>query len=175
VPWWWRANQRGLDNDTTKGSQDMLASLEKHLKTLMTGDDDGAPPQGDMKMACAALMVHCARADGTWSHAEDKKLTEILTQRFELTKDEADKLIDEADKAEKDSPDLYGFAAVLRDGLDRDGRIRLVRQLWEVANADGNIDAQERHLVGLAAKILHVEVQDAVAMRQDVENESKQG
>jgi uncharacterized tellurite resistance protein B-like protein len=42
----------------------------------------------------------------------------------------------------------------------------MVQLLWEIADADGLIDSDERRMVSLTAQLLDVEVHDAVAARQ---------
>ncbi len=45
----------------------------------------------------------------------------------------------------------------------------VVRLLWEISHADETIDQDERNLVTLVAGLLDVEIQEAVALRRDVE------
>ena len=49
---------------------------------------------------------------------------------------------------------------------------RMVKWLWEIAQADGTIDRDERNAVALAAQLLDVEVRDSVALRQAAERQS---
>ena len=146
----------------------MLRQIETFITDLL-GD---SPPQTldeqEIRVACAALLVHCAKADGHQSEDEEQKLREILTRRFKLSSGETDTLIQEARRREADAVDIHRFTWVLHKNLDRAGRREIIRLLWEITHADGNIDHNERSVVTLVARLLHVEMQDAVSLRQDV-------
>ncbi len=146
----------------------MLRNIETFINDLL-GDD---PPQSideeETQVACAALLVHCARADGHQSVEEERSMREILTKRFQLSSEETEELIKIASQQEKDAVDLHRFTRVLHENLDREGRLEIIRLLWALTHADGKIDHDERSVVTLVAQLLHVEVHDAVALRREV-------
>lgn len=146
----------------------MFLKIENFITDLL-GEN---PPQNldeqAIRLACAALLVHCAKADGYQSDEEGKMLRQILTRRFKLSSDDTETLIQEAEKREEDAVDVHRFTRVLHANLDRDGRHEIVRLLWEITLADGNIDYDERSMVTLVAGLLDVETQDAVALRHEV-------
>jgi len=146
----------------------MIASIENFLNSLLGNAPVSEIDAPELSVACAALLVHCATADGVHSPAEDRKLRDILSRVFDLSDADADAVIETATRQQQNAVDLHRFTRVLHKHLDRDGRKRMVRLLWEMANADGKIDSDERALVSLAAQLLDVEGHDAVALRQTV-------
>jgi uncharacterized tellurite resistance protein B-like protein len=52
--------------------------------------------------------------------------------------------------------------------MDPEERIRLIEMLWEVAYADGVLDAEEDLLLRRVAGLIYVSDQDRVAARQRV-------
>lgn len=144
----------------------MFRKFENLLNNLF---DDSAPApldDGQLRVVTAALLVHCAHADGERSAAEDKTLRDILENHFELSNSEVSEVIAAAEAQERDAVDVHRFTRVLHQRLDRDGRQRMIGWLWEIAHADGAIDADEKRVVSLAAQLLDVEVRDSVALRQ---------
>lgn len=145
----------------------------KHFKALIDDVLADNKPTGlsddEVQLACAALLVHCAWADGDKSDAEDAKLREILGERYGLDRADTDTLIADAEQRVADTGDLHKFTWVLHQHLDRDGRLEVVRLLWEIGHADANIDHDERAAVNLVASLLDVEIADAVALRRRVE------
>ena len=107
----------------------MLRQIETFITDLL-GD---SPPQTldeqEIRVACAALLVHCAKADGHQSEDEEQKLREILTGRFKLSSGETDTLIQEARRREADAVDIHRFTRVLHKNLDRAGRRDIIRLL----------------------------------------------
>ena len=144
----------------------MLRNFETFLGSLFEENTTAVTDEEELRVATAALLVHCANADGSRSKSEDTKLTRILKEHFKLSAADATAVIAAAEAQERDAVDLHSFTRVLHRRLDRDGRQRMVGWLWELANADGEIDANEGHMVSLAAKLLDVEVHDSVALRQ---------
>ena len=151
----------------------MFKAIEAFVYDLLGGTAPTTFDDEEMRVACGALLVHAVRIDGTWTSAEDAKLREVLSARYGLSEDETNKLIDTAAEREQDAVDIHRFTRVLYDRLDREGRKEVVGLLWEVTHADGEIDHQERSIVTLIARLLHVEVQDAVALRHSVQKPSE--
>ena len=98
-------------------------------------------------------------------------MRQILKEHFKLSPSEIDRVVATAEQREADAVDIHRFTRVLHGRLDREGRQRMVKRLWEVANADGVIDGDARHTVSLTAQLLDVEVRDSVALRQAAERE----
>ena len=146
----------------------MIRSIETFINDLLGDDPPQSLDEDHVQVACAALLVHCTRADGHQSEDEDRSLREILTKRFALSAKETEELIMVAARREKEAVDLHRFTRVLHENLDRDGRFEIVRLLWEITHADGKIDHSERSVVTLLAQLLHVEIHDAVALRRAV-------
>ena len=126
----------------------MISNFQKMLSGVIGGNEPDTARDEEIRLACAALLVHCARADGDYSLAEDTRLEAILMEHFDLNKSDADAVIHAGEKKERDAVDVHRFTRVIRDNLDRDGRLQIVRYLWQVANADGDIDADERRVIG---------------------------
>ncbi len=93
----------------------------------------------------------------------------VLAERYSLSAEDVRALIDDAEQRAANAGDLHKFTWVLHQNLDRDGRLEVVRLLWEIGHADDNIDHDERAAVNLVASMLDVELADAVALRRRVE------
>jgi uncharacterized tellurite resistance protein B-like protein len=144
----------------------MLRKIEVFFNRIMNEGENKKLDAREIEIASAALLAHCAKADGEQSAKETAHLKTVLGQRFDLTQEEIDSVIEVAEARERDAIDLHQFTRVLHRSLDRDARIHMVQLLWEIADADGQIDSDERRMVSLTAQLLDVEVHDAVAARQ---------
>ena len=138
------------------------------LSGSLSGGDTGTLKGDEVRIACAALLVHCAKADGVQSAQEDAKLREVLSVHYEMSDSDTQALIDQASAREAEAADVHNFTRVLHKALDRDGRLEVVRLLWEISLADATIDHDERTVVHLVASLLDVETADVVALRQSV-------
>ncbi|CFX12961.1 conserved protein of unknown function [Candidatus Filomicrobium marinum] len=151
----------------------MIASIENFLNGLIGNQTVEQLDERELNVACAALLVHCAKVDGEQCRIEDKKIREILSNSFDLSGSDVDAVIETATAQQENAVDLHRFTRVIHKSMDREGRLRVVRLLWEMANADGTIGPEERNLVSVMAQLLDVEGHDAVALRQDVLAQSK--
>ncbi|MEO1280982.1 MAG: TerB family tellurite resistance protein [Pseudomonadota bacterium] len=146
----------------------MLSKIESFFTSMM-GDE--APTEGlsenEVAIASAALLVKCAKADGTRSAEEDAKLLEVITTGLSLSVEEAESVIEFAEKRERDALDVHQFTKRLHANLGREDRQRMVGWLWDMAQADGKIDGDESHTVALIARLLDVEVRDTVKLKRE--------
>jgi uncharacterized tellurite resistance protein B-like protein len=147
----------------------MLRKIDVFFNRLLNEGQNKMLDAREIEIASAALLAHCAKADGEQSTEEAAHLKKVLGERFDLTLAEIDSVIEAAEVRQRDAIDLHQFTRVLHQRLDRDARIHMVRLLWEIADADGRIDSDERRMVSLTAQLLDVEVHDAVAARHAVQ------
>ncbi len=57
---------------------------------------------------------------------------------------------------------MYEFTRQLKDGLDRQERIEIIRLLWDVAWADAEIHKHEEFFIRKIADLLHVSHSDFI-------------
>ncbi len=143
---------------------DKLAEVFNSVFT--TGEPE---EQMDFKTALAALLVHACRIDGERQNVENNRLRNLLQKRFELSDFETEWLVREAEKSDAEAVDLYRYTSTIAQELDHPGRCGVVRMLWEVVLADGELDEYESNLVWRVAELLGVSTRDRVILRKAVE------
>jgi uncharacterized tellurite resistance protein B-like protein len=145
------------------------------LKTLKQLFDQiaapaGAAPAGDdehrLRLATAVLLVEVMRADGHFGAAEQTAVRSALVEKFELSPDEAERLVELATSTSQQATDLFGFTARLNERFSDAQRLRMVELMWAVAYADGQLADHERHLMWRVADLLHVPQGAYVLARQ---------
>jgi len=144
------------------------------LKNLLSDDKaveaeaESAFPSDDQRLAEAALMFHVIAADGEITEAEEARMKELLSERYGLSGKEFAELYEAAQIADAEAVDLYRFTSLLKSRLDREQRIAIVEQMWEMVFADGEMHEFEDNVVWRIAQLLEVETQDRIAMKQRV-------
>ncbi len=63
---------------------------------------------------------------------------------------------------------LHDFTRALHDALSEPEKIEVVRMLWQVAHADGELDRYEDYLVRKIADLLYVPTGDVIRVRNEV-------
>lgn len=142
------------------------------LKELLFGSPAAAraakPGADELQLAAAALLIEAALLDGRFEAAERKAILDTLERHFDLSDDEAAALVAKATEMEAESVQLYGFTHVIKDRLAPEERVGIIEMLWEVAYADGRVDAYESGLVRRVAGLLFVSDVESGAARKRV-------
>jgi uncharacterized tellurite resistance protein B-like protein len=141
--------------------------LDRLLKLLTAPQAEPAPPD-DLQVAVAVLLVEAARMDATFDEKEREAIQRLLAQRFTLPAESAQQLIALAESKAERSNQLYPFTRLAVERMSDEHRIGLIEMLWEVAYADGTLDADEDALVRRVAGLIYVSDQDRGAARQRV-------
>jgi uncharacterized tellurite resistance protein B-like protein len=153
----------------------MLNALRDFIGRIAAEDRKPNFDADDNRLALAALLVHCAEIDGAVSPGEREKLGALLAGRFGIAGDELDELLAEAEHAEREAVDLYGFTSVLKRQMSEDERVRVVESLWEIVFADGASHEFEENLVWRVAELLGVSRQDRLARKRAVAEKKPAG
>lgn len=150
----------------------MLDALKKLIfrKKEQTGSG-AAFAASETQLAEAALMFHVIAADGIVTADEKKRLEDVLAAEFELTPKQARDLIAEAKIADAEAIDLYSFTRTLKRDLDAEARLELVRRLWVMVYADGDVHEFEDNIVWRVAELLDVDSRARMELKQQVRGE----
>ena len=154
----------------------MFDAFRNFVAEFVDGDKHpGQFADDDYRLAAAALLVHAAAIDGEMSQSERDKLHAVVKERFALSDDSADELIDKATLAEHEAVDLYHFTSLLNRSLNEAGRARLIEMMWEIVYADGARDELEDNLLWRAADLLGVSQRQRIELRQRIGALAAQG
>lgn len=121
-----------------------------------------------LELATAALLVQVSYADQDFSDQERLVLLETIQTHFDLTGEEALKLLDDAEQEQTDASCLFRFTRIITSELDQDGRQDIVRLLWRVAFADQHIDNFEANALAKISNLLGVTSEDRIRIKHEV-------
>ena len=117
--------------------------FETYLKPREeTGESD---VEKQLQLASAALMIELCRADQSIDAEEMDTLVAILREKFNLSAQTLDELMNLAQREVREATSLYQFTSLFNEQYDYAEKTTLIRNLWEVAFADGNLDRYEEH------------------------------
>ena len=135
----------------------MIATLHSFLKKYLGAAEEA--PEDDvlaLQMATAVLLMEVARADSGISKEEREAVERIIETRFALSPDETRRIAGSAEQQAVHVTSLYPFTRLINRECSPEDKISMVRMLWQVTCADGDIDKHEEHLVRKIAGLLHV-------------------
>ena len=133
--------------------------IDLFKRLFSTAAEDVRNPAGqdnerDLIVAIGALFLEMGRIDETFTEQETAKVISILTNKYGLSDEEADALLDEADRELKESVDMWQFARVINERYSIAKKEKLIERLWQIVYVDGKMDKYEHYLMNKLSKLL---------------------
>jgi len=116
----------------------------------------------DIRFATATLLMEVSRSDDGHKEVEKKAILKILKQLFDFSESEVSQLIELAEDASEEAHDLYSFTRLINEHYGYGAKRQLVKNLWEVAFADGRIDEFEEHIIRRISGLVHLANEDFI-------------
>ena len=135
----------------------MLRALKQLLSELTA--PEASSPEGEehrLQLATAVLLVEVMRAEGESHAGERDAVLSALRRKFTLTEEELAGLVELAEEKARTANDFFAFTSTLNDRFSHPQKVRMVEFMWQVAYADGDLTADENHLISKVAGLLHV-------------------
>ena len=138
----------------------MIKSLKALLQTPPSDDEE--TQRRSIRLAAAVLLVETARADFTEDITKMNKLTDLLKSSLQLRDDEVHDLVTAAKERVEESTSLFDFTRIINDHYNAEQKLELIRAMWAVAYADGNLSKYEEHLIRQVADLTYVTHSDYI-------------
>ena len=120
-------------------------------------------------LAVAALLVEAARADEAYTEKEQALITSMLARQFALSDEDALAVRTDAEAAQAEANDMYGFSRVVKEQLDRDDKLQLIEDMWVIALSDVSREPYEEMIIRRLIGLIHLEDADSTAARRRAE------
>ncbi|MFL1453286.1 TerB family tellurite resistance protein [Marinobacter sp. GN3S48] len=143
----------------------------ERLKQLFapTEETREAPDPHSLAVAATALMVQLSRIDNNEDERELQTIVDCAVSAHEVTRDEAEEILQDALSHADDATSLYEFTGQINEHLDQTAKQSLLESIWRVAFADGRIDKYEEHLIRRMADLLHLNHREYMQARHRAE------
>lgn len=135
-----------------------MKTLFDRLGRLLGGtaaDEDASDPRA-LHLAAAVLLFEVAKADHRLEQAERDRLRQVLRDYWGLDDAALAELVEVAEQESDTNASLYRQLDLLNEQLSAEQKFQLMKGLWLVACADGQIHHYEEHLVRRLADLLYV-------------------
>ena len=132
----------------------------------LVGDTEPAKDSTEtITLAATALMLEVARSDQVKKDVELKAIESILADTLNINLERVTDLISTAAESVDKAHDLYQFTQVINDIYDYQTKKQLVFAMWQVAFADGHVEAIEAHIIRRVAGLIHVSHVDFIQLK----------
>lgn len=134
----------------------MLALIKQFFNEQLHPEQHQKNPEAAMQLAAAALLIELSRADFDRSESEQQAMEAVLKEKFALADEQLKTLIELAEAENREASSLYDFTSLVNEHYDFEQKIALVKAMWVVAFADGEISKYEDHLIRKTADLIYL-------------------
>lgn len=138
--------------------------LIKVFKSLFenSADTNQRTTEHTLALVAAALLYEVARADFEQDAEEETTLTKALQEAFGLDSKTLADIKQQASAQVDEATSLYEFTRIINDHADANDKYIIVKLMWQVALADGEISRYEEHLIRRVAELIYVSHSDFI-------------
>ena len=141
----------------------MIAAVKRFF-----AQPDATPSPNQLRLAGAMLLLEVGYADFDLGDAERQMLNARLAARFSLSDDELDSLIEHAIEQRRHNVSLHEQVALINTHYDAPAKRQLIRDLWDIAYADGELHHYEEGVIRRLADLLYVPHRDFIRTKHEV-------
>ena len=123
----------------------------------------------DKNVMVAALLIHAAKIDDNYTELEIKTIKTALIELSNISENEAEKILIEAEKKEKESNQIIGFTKEIKK-KSIEYKLKIIEILWKIVYSDGASDTYESNLIRRVCGLLYVSDRDSGEIKLKVKN-----
>ena len=139
----------------------------KALKEIFSKGADSSGPDA-LHLADSILLLEVATADFKLSDSESDLLKSRLSQRFGLDAGLLDELVDEAMRQHDVAVSLHDQIAIINERFEPDQKRLLIRDMWSLAYADGELHHYEEAVIRRLADLLYIPHSEFIKAKHQV-------
>ena len=146
----------------------MTRILLKFL-TIESVEIDAVDLEHALRVATAVLLVEVTRADFSVELSERQRLRQLLEQQFELSVEELDALLEQAEADADRLVSIQHITRLINQHYDHAMKLRVIQMMWHMVYADGEKDHYEEHLIRQVADLLYISHSEFMQARHRAE------
>ena len=143
------------------------------IKDLITkfGKEEEIQEESNLTLlnnSCAALLVEIAFADKDFDETEKASLKQSLIETYAIDESDIEEIIRDAEDTVSESTSLYGYTSIVNSEFQYEDKLKLLRNLWKIAYADGYLDKYEEHLLRKVSDLIHISHSDYISIKLEI-------
>ena len=141
----------------------MILNFSK--KTKSSTDDN----KNNDLIKIISLLIHAAKIDENYTDEEKKIVTRSVTDLFNISVEEAEKLVADAEKKEQESNQIVEFTKEIKK-YSMESRLKIIEVIWKIVYSDGTNDDYESNLIRRICGLLYISDKDNGIIKSKVQN-----
>ena len=119
-----------------------------------------------------ALLIHAAKIDENYTEIEKKIIKKAVINLYEIKANEADKILELAEKKEEESNQIIEFTREVKK-YSIEFRLNIIEIIWKIIYSDGTSDNYESNLIRRVCGLLYVSDRDSGKIKLKTIDSSK--
>ena len=107
-----------------------------------------------------ALLIHAAKIDENYTEIEKKIIKKTIMHLNKINTDEAEKLLNIAEKKEEESNQIIEFTGEIKK-YPMEFRLNIIEIIWKIIYSDGTSDNYESNLIRRVCGLLYISDKDS--------------
>lgn len=145
----------------------MISRIKALFEAGPQSNDDNDMDQDTLNLACAALLIEVAVIDQEFDAREFDALKTILINQYGVAEEECDLLAQMAQQECSDATSLYQFTQRVNKQCSPAQKYQLVKGMWTIAYADGELDKYEEYIIRKTCDLLYVAHGDFIRAKHE--------
>lgn len=125
------------------------------------------------RLACAALLIEVAVTDNEFDSDEFEALQNILQNQFGIPAEDCEALITLAQSECEESTSMYQFTQLVNEHCSVEEKVDLVKGMWSIAYADGDLDKYEEYVIRKVSELIYVSHGDFIKAKHLARSEAQ--
>ena len=125
--------------------------------------------KSDKNILITALLIHAAKIDENYTEIEKKIIKKAIIDLNEISPDEAEKMLELAEKKEKESNQIIEFTREAKK-YSMEFRLKIIEIIWKIVYSDGTNDNYESNLIRRICGLLYISDKDNGIIKMKVQN-----
>ena len=152
----------------------MFSNLKSAFQKAISKEIDESDDYGEDIQAIIILLLEACQIDGKTEEIEINFIKNLLINKFNFGKAEAEENINNAIKNDWERIEIFSQIKIILNQMDHKERIDVIEMMWGVILADGIIDDFEANLMRRMNGLLYVSGIESAEAKERALKTSKQ-
>jgi uncharacterized tellurite resistance protein B-like protein len=152
----------------------MFSNLKSAFQKAISKEIDESDDYGEDIQAIIILLLEACQIDGETEEIEINFIKNLLINKFNFSKAEAEENINNALKNDGERIEIFTQIKIILNQMDHKERIDVIEMMWGVILADGIIDDFEANLMRRMNGLLYVSGIESAEAKERALKTSKQ-
>jgi uncharacterized tellurite resistance protein B-like protein len=134
----------------------VIDKIKAFFESNLQEENEQGMGEAKTRLACAALLIEVAVVDSNFESSEFEALQLLLQDHYGISRAECEELSELAHLECRESTSMYQFTHLVNTYCSFDDKFKLIKAMWTIAFADGDLDKYEEYIIRKVSDLIHL-------------------